>query len=55
MVRIFIILFLTTQKCFAYIVKYDKGVYYIPKQTRFTLLAEPDPETVARYRYKTHG
>lgn len=33
------------------IVRYEKGIYYIPKQTRFSSVAGPSPETVARYKY----
>ena len=33
------------------IVRYEKGIYYIPKVTRFSRAAGPSPETVARYKY----
>ncbi len=33
------------------IVRYEKGVYYIPKQTRFALDAGPSSETVATRKY----
>ena len=33
------------------IVRYEKGIYYIPKQTRFHLSSGPSPETVAKYKY----
>lgn len=37
------------------IVRYEKGIYYIPKQTRFRSAAGPSPETVARYKYISRG
>ncbi len=37
------------------IVRYEKGIYYIPKQTRFRYAAGPSPETVARYKYISRG
>ena len=37
------------------IVRYEKGIYYIPKQTRFSSSAGPNPETVARYKYISRG
>ncbi len=37
------------------IVRYEKGIYYIPKQTRFSSSAGPSPETVARYKYISRG
>lgn len=37
------------------IVRYEKGIYYIPKQTRFNSSAAPSPETVARYKYISRG
>ncbi len=38
------------------IVRYEKGIYYIPKRTRFSSSAGPSPETVARYKYiSRHG
>lgn len=37
------------------IVRYEKGIYYIPKQTRFSSAAGPSPETVARYKYISRG
>lgn len=33
------------------IARYDKGIYYIPKNTRFRSASGPSPETVARYKY----
>lgn len=33
------------------IMRYEKGIYYIPKQTRFRSAAGPSPETVAEYKY----
>jgi len=37
------------------IVRYEKGIYYIPKQTRFRSSAGPSPETVAKYKYISRG
>lgn len=37
------------------IVRYEKGIYYIPKKTRFSSSAGPTPETVARYKYISRG
>jgi len=37
------------------IMRYDKGIYYIPKATRFRSSAGPSPETVARYKYISRG
>lgn len=37
------------------IVRYEKGIYYIPKQTRFKSSSGPSPETVARYKYISRG
>ena len=37
------------------IVRYEKGIYYIPKQTRFTSSSGPSPETVAKYKYISRG
>ena len=33
------------------IIRYEKGIYYIPKSTRFSRDAGPSPEIVARYKY----
>lgn len=33
------------------IVRYEKGIYYIPKETRFRSSAGPSPETIAQYKY----
>ena len=33
------------------IVRYEKGIYYIPKETRFGHAAGPSPETIAQYKY----
>ena len=33
------------------IVRYEKGIYYIPKTTRFRQAAGPSPETIAQYKY----
>ena len=33
------------------IVRYEKGIYYIPKQTRFSISSGPNPETIAKYKY----
>jgi len=33
------------------IVRYERGIYYIPKQTRLHLSAGPSPEIVAEYKY----
>ena len=32
------------------LVRYEKGIYYIPKQTRFRSSSGPNPETVAKYK-----
>ncbi len=37
------------------LVRYEKGIYYIPKRTRFRSSAGPSPETVARYKYISRG
>ena len=37
------------------IVRYEKGIYYIPKKTRFNSSAGPTPETVAKYKYISRG
>lgn len=37
------------------IVRYEKGIYYIPKQTRFSSSVGPNPETVAIYKYISRG
>ena len=37
------------------IARYDKGIYYIPKKTRFKSSAGPSPEMVARYKYISRG
>ena len=37
------------------LVRYEKGIYYIPKRTRFSSSAGPSPETVARYKYISRG
>ena len=37
------------------IARYEKGIYYIPKITRFKSSAGPSPETVARYKYISRG
>ncbi len=37
------------------LVRYEKGIYYIPKRTRFCASAGPSPETVARYKYISRG
>ncbi len=37
------------------LVRYEKGIYYIPKRTRFCVSAGPSPETVARYKYISRG
>ena len=37
------------------IVRYEKGIYYIPKKTRFDSAAGPNPETVAKYKYISRG
>ena len=33
------------------IIRYEKGIYYIPKETRFGHAISPSPETIARYKY----
>lgn len=33
------------------LVRYEKGIYFLPKQTRFRSSAGPSPETVASYKY----
>ena len=33
------------------ILRYEKGIYFIPKKTRFSSYSGPNPETVARYKY----
>ena len=33
------------------IVRYEKGIYYIPKETRFGRAIGPSPETIAQYKY----
>lgn len=33
------------------IVRYEKGIYYIPKTSRFPSSTGPSPETVANYKY----
>lgn len=33
------------------IVRYEKGIYYIPRQTRLNSSSGPSPETVAQYKY----
>lgn len=35
--------------------RYEKGIYYIPKHTRFRSAAGPSPETLARYKYISRG
>lgn len=35
------------------IMRYEKGIYYIPRRTRF--LSGPSPETVAQYKYISRG
>ncbi|MCR4598041.1 MAG: DUF6088 family protein [Acetatifactor sp.] len=37
------------------IVRYEKGIYYLPKRTRFSSSAGPSPETVATYKYISRG
>lgn len=37
------------------LVRYEKGIYFIPKRTRFSSSAGPSPETVARYKYISRG
>ena len=37
------------------LVRYEKGIYYIPKQTRFCSSSGPNPETVAKYKYISRG
>lgn len=37
------------------LVRYEKGIYYIPKQTRFRSSSGPNPETVAKYKYISRG
>ena len=42
------------------IMRYEKGIYYIPKETRLNPSAAPSPETIAAYKYisrndKTEG
>ena len=37
------------------IVRYDKGIYYIPKKTRFDSAAGSNPDTVAKYKYISRG
>jgi len=37
------------------IVRYEKGIYYIPKKTRFSSSAGSTSETVARYKYISRG
>lgn len=37
------------------IARYEKGIYYIPKQTRFRSSAGPSPETIAIYKYISRG
>ena len=35
--------------------RYEKGIYYIPKTTRFKSASGPSPEMVARYKYISRG
>ena len=42
------------------LVRYEKGIYYIPRNTRFASSAGPSAETIAKYKYisrqgKTNG
>lgn len=37
------------------IARYEKGIYYIPKKTRFKSSAGPSPEMVASYKYISRG
>lgn len=37
------------------IIRYEKGIYYIPKSSRFRHSVGPSPETVAKYKYITRG
>ena len=37
------------------IVRYEKGIYYIPKHARFSSSVGPSPETVAKYKYISRG
>lgn len=37
------------------ITRYEKGIYYIPKITRFKSSAGPSPEMVASYKYISRG
>lgn len=35
--------------------RYEKGIYYIPKKTRFAASVGPSPETIAKYKYISRG
>ena len=35
--------------------RFEKGIYYIPKKTRFSSSAGPSPETIATYKYISRG
>lgn len=35
--------------------RYEKGIYYIPKQTRFRSASGPSPELMAKYKYISRG
>ena len=38
------------------IIRCEKGIYYLPKRTRFNTVIGPSPETIARYKYiSRHG
>ncbi len=37
------------------IVRYEKGIYYMPVKTRLHALSGPDPETIAVYKYISRG
>ena len=37
------------------LVRFEKGIYYFPKKTRFSSSAGPSPETIAAYKYISRG
>lgn len=37
------------------IVRFEKGIYYIPKKNRFSTSAGPTPEMIAKYKYISRG
>ena len=37
------------------LVRFEKGIYYFPKKTRFSSSTGPSPETIATYKYISRG